>query len=218
MNLKIERLTLGPLPNNVYLLGEDESGDAVVIDPSFESEKVLSKAEQLGWELRQVWLTHAHFDHIAGAAEIAEAFDPPLPVGLHPADREWYDSGGGAGRFGLSIPKPPEPAIRFGDGMALPLVQGGSPVVSVRYAPGHSQGHVMFYCEDLEVLFCGDVIFKEGIGRYDLPGGDLETLITSIREQVFSLPDETRLLPGHGPESSVGYERRHNSFLTGLIQ
>jgi len=213
MKLRYRRLTLGPLPNNVYLLGDDDSGDAVVIDPSFESKRVLTAARKQAWNIRQIWLTHAHFDHIAGTAEIAAAFDPSLPVGLHPADQAWYDSGGGADQFNLSIQQPPAPSIFFEDGMTLSLAQGKAHAVSVRYAPGHSQGHVMFYCEALESLFCGDVIFRGGIGRYDLQGGDLETLITSIQEQVFSLPDDTRLLPGHGPESTVGYERVYNPFL-----
>ncbi len=213
MTLAIEAMTLGPLPNNVYLLGDNDSGNAVVIDPSFESQIVLARAQQLGWRLTQVWLTHGHFDHIAGTQEITCAFDPPLPVGLHMADLPWYVQEGGASKFGMSILKPPTPVIYFEHGMVLTLGEDGSPVVSVRYAPGHSAGHVMFYCRDLGVLFCGDVIFRAGIGRTDLVGGDLQTLLTSIREQVLSLPDETRLLPGHGPESTVGYERRYNPFL-----
>ncbi|MCB2209289.1 MBL fold metallo-hydrolase [bacterium] len=213
MKLEIVRLSLGPLPNNVYLMGDGESGDAVVIDPSYDSRFVLARAESLGWTLRQVWLTHAHFDHLAGVAEIANAFDPPLPVGLHPAGLDWYGAEGGAQQFGMSVEQPPEPAIAFVDGMQLALTPDGAPVVEVRYAPGHSPGHVMFYCEALNSLICGDVIFREGIGRTDLQDGDLDLLLSSIREKVFTLPDETRLLPGHGPESTVGHERERNPFL-----
>ena len=209
-------MTLGPLPNNVYLLGDNEIGDAVVIDPSFDSQLVLGRVEQLGWSLRQVWLTHAHFDHTAGAAVIANAFTPPLPVGLHPADREWYEQDGGAGQFGMSIPELPDITIDFQHGQELPLHEGEESVARVRHAPGHSQGHVMFYCQQLQSLFCGDVIFRGGIGRTDLNGGDYDTLMKSIYEQVLSLPAETRLLPGHGPESTVGFERRHNPFLQKL--
>jgi glyoxylase-like metal-dependent hydrolase (beta-lactamase superfamily II) len=214
MKFKVIRLTLGPLPNNVYLLGDREAGQAVVIDPSFESRAVLDRAKEEGWKLNAIWLTHAHFDHIAGVGEITSAYDPPLPIGLHPADADWYARKGGAAEFGLSIPQLPEPTLCFEDGMSLSLVQGGPAAAAVLYAPGHSLGHVMFYCSDLRVLFCGDVIFRMGVGRTDLQGGDRAVLLQSIRQQVFTLPDETRLLPGHGPESTVGYEKDHNPFLS----
>lgn len=213
MNLEFEHFTLGPLANNVYLLGDEQSGNAVVIDPSFESQDVLNHAEEKGWTLTQVWLTHAHFDHIAGAGEMANAFNPPLPIGLHTADIDWYQNQGGASNFGMSIPKLPDVSIQFTQGMSLSLAKGSSPIVVVRHAPGHSPGHVMFYCQALGVLFCGDVIFRKGVGRTDLEGGDWEILMKSIRDQVLTLPDETRLLPGHGPESTVGYEREHNPYL-----
>ena len=213
MTLEIVRLTLGPMPNNVYLLGDPETDSAVVIDPSFASEVVLDRAEEAGWEIRAIWLTHGHFDHIAGAGEIARAFDPALPIGLHPLDEVWYKQGGGAAKFGLSIPQPPEPTIHFTNGMALQLDEGGLILATVLHAPGHSLGHVMFYCEPLGVLFCGDVIFRMGVGRTDLAGGDMDALLQTIRQQVFTLPDETRLLPGHGPESTVGFEKKHNPFV-----
>jgi len=214
MTLEIIRLTLGPLDNNVYLLGEVETGKAVVIDPSLESQAVLDQTNTKGWEITAIWLTHAHFDHIAGAGEIARSFDPALPIGLHPADRDWYDRAGGASQFGLSIPQPPEPKIQFEEGMSLQLDAGGPIVATVLHAPGHSPGHVMFYCKPLGVLFCGDVIFRMGVGRTDLAGGDMQTLLGTIREQVFTLPDETRLLPGHGPESTVGFEKVHNPIIS----
>lgn len=213
MNLELVRLTLGPLPNNVYLLADVDSGDAIVIDPSFDSQQVLRRVTERGWSLRQIWLTHAHFDHLAGAGEIATAFDPPLPIGIHPADMSLYRQDGGAGLFGMEIPPLPQPALYFEDGMSLSLTPGTEPVVIVRHAPGHSAGHVLFYCELLNALFCGDVIFRDGIGRTDLQGGDLNTLLNTINQQVLSLPDSVRLLPGHGPESTVGRERDHNPFL-----
>lgn len=213
MSLEIIRLTLGPLPNNVYLLGDHDTGDAVVVDPSYDSHLVLARAESLGWTLGQIWLTHGHFDHIAGAAELTQAFDPSLPIGLHSDELDWYHREGGAGMFGMSIPQPPEPAILFEENMALSLKPGGEPIAEVRVAPGHSPGHVMFYCPSLAVLICGDVIFREGIGRTDLAGGNLAQLLQSIRDEVFDLPDETRLLPGHGPESTVGHEKELNPFL-----
>jgi glyoxylase-like metal-dependent hydrolase (beta-lactamase superfamily II) len=214
MKIEFMRLTLGPLPNNVYILFDQDNHDAVVIDPSFNSHVVLNQTQEKNLVLNQIWLTHGHFDHIAGAAEIAEAFEPPLPIGLHPADQDWYEDEGGAGRFGMSIPRAPAPTLNFEHGMVLSLSGDGPPVVTVRHAPGHSAGHVMFYCEPLGVLFCGDVIFREGIGRTDLQGGSMETLLSSIEQQVLSLPDDTRLLPGHGPETTVGHERALNPYLS----
>jgi len=216
MNLEFAHLTLGPLQNNVYLLGDHDSGDAVVIDPSFEIEGVLEHAEQLGWTIRQIWLTHAHFDHIAGAGLLTSSSSSPISVGLHSGDMDWYQDGGGAGKFGLSISQPPPVSIPFENGMPLKITEDQPVVVRVLFAPGHSPGHVMFYCERLSVLFCGDVIFREGVGRTDLEGGDWTTLITSIRDQVLTLPDETRLLPGHGPETTVKHEREHNPFLNAI--
>ena len=213
MTLEIVRLTLGPLPNNVYLLGDTATSDAVVIDPSYEGQAVLDRAEEKGWTLRGVWLTHGHFDHLAGAGVIANAFTTPLTVGLHLADLAWYAQEGGATQFGMTISDLPKISFYFEPGMQLGLHTGQAPVAEVRHAPGHSAGHVMFYVPSLDALLCGDVIFFQGIGRTDLEDGDLYTLLESIRTQVLSLPDETRLLPGHGPESSVGYERAHNPFL-----
>lgn len=213
MTLEILCLTLGPMPNNVYLLGDNATGDAVVVDPSFSGQVVLDRAAAKGWTLRQVWLTHGHFDHIAGAGVIANAFEPPLPVGLHPGDLTWYTQEGGASQFGMTIPPLPIITLSFSHGMQLGLSPTQAPIVEVRHAPGHSAGHVMFYVPTLGVLLCGDVIFRQGIGRTDLPGGDDDTLLHSIRTQVLSLPDETRLLPGHGPETTVGFERLHNSYL-----
>jgi glyoxylase-like metal-dependent hydrolase (beta-lactamase superfamily II) len=213
MMLEVICLTLGPLPNNVYLLGSNLTGDAVVIDPSFESERVFEVLKQKDWQARQVWLTHGHFDHIAGASKIASSNEPPLPIGLHPGDIDWYENAGGANRFGLSISQPPKPSIAFSHNQVLNLGDSNESPIRVLHAPGHSPGHVMFFCPSISVLFCGDVIFRGGIGRTDLPGGDFETLITSIKEQVYILPEETRLLPGHGPESTVGYEKVHNPFV-----
>jgi glyoxylase-like metal-dependent hydrolase (beta-lactamase superfamily II) len=212
MKLEIVRMALGPLPNNVYLLGETESRRAVVIDPSFDSHLILSRVESLGWQLEAIWLTHGHFDHFAGAGEIVKAYDQPLSVGLHPADQDWYDQKGGAAQFGMSISEPPPVDLHFEHGMWLSLGHAEK-VIEVRHAPGHSPGHVMFYIPTLGVLFCGDVIFRQGIGRTDLAGGDQPTLLKSIQTQVMTLTDETKLLPGHGPDSTVDHERQFNPFL-----
>lgn len=211
MALEIVTLQLGPMDNNTYLIADRETGQAVVIDPSFDSEQAVQEANQRGWTLNAVWLTHAHFDHIAGVKAVVESSDPPLPVGLHPLDLPLWQQAGGARMFGLeNIETGSDPQITFAHGQMLQL---GSSTVEIRHTPGHTRGHVVLYSPEDAVVFCGDVIFFRGIGRTDLPGGDHATLIRSIREQILPLPAHTRLLSGHGPETTVGEEAAENPFL-----
>lgn len=208
--LSIVQFTLGPVQTNTYLIADPETGEAVVIDPAERGDLIVSEAETHGWRIGNIWLTHAHFDHLAGAASVADRCAPPPPVALHPADYPLWRIQGGAPLFGMHIDPGPEPTIDLWHGQILHL---GGNQFEVRHAPGHTQGHVMFYCPSENVLFCGDVIFDGSIGRTDLPGGDFGTLIASIESQVLTLPDETRLLSGHGPETTVGAERKFNPFL-----
>lgn len=209
--LKIITLTLGPVQTNCYLLADPDSGEAVVIDPADEGQRILEEAKRREWHIGSIWLTHAHFDHLGGAAEVADGTNPPPPVALHPEDYTLWRAEGGAMFFGMHIDPGPEPTIDLMHGQKLYL---GNDQFEVRHAPGHTPGHVMFYCATEKVLFCGDVIFQGSIGRTDLPGGDYATLINSIHEQVLTLPDDTRLLSGHGPESTVGREKVYNPFLS----
>lgn len=210
MSLEIISLTLGPAVTNAYIIADDSSGEAAVIDPAWDGPLILEAAQKRGWRIANIWLTHAHFDHLGGAAAVADGSNPPPPVALHPDDYWLWRIQGGAAAFGLNIDPGPEPTIDLSHGQILHL---GGYELEVRYAPGHTPGHVMFYVESDNILFCGDVIFQGSIGRTDLPGGDTATLIHSIRTQVLSLPDETRLLNGHGPETIVGIEREQNPFL-----
>lgn len=209
--LAIETFVLGPVQTNTYLVADPATGEAVVIDPADEGEKIVAEAERRGWHIVGIWLTHAHFDHLAGAGAVADRANPPPPVALHPEDYPLWRMQGGAMFFGMRIDPGPEPTIELRHGQVLRL---GGNTFEVRHAPGHTRGHVIFSCPVEQALFCGDVIFQGSIGRTDLPGGDYETLIASIRAQVLTLPEETRLLCGHGPQSTVGWERRHNPFLT----
>lgn len=208
--LKIISFTLGPVMTNAYLLADDASKEAAVIDPADEGDKIISEAHNRGWRIGNIWLTHAHFDHLAGAGEVADGFEPAPRVALHPNDYPLYRMQGGAPLFGMKIDPGPEPTVDLQHGQILHL---GKYQLEVRHAPGHTPGHVVFYCEEEAIVFCGDVIFQGSIGRTDLPGGDFNTLINSIRSEILTLPDETRLLTGHGPETSVGVERHHNPFL-----
>jgi glyoxylase-like metal-dependent hydrolase (beta-lactamase superfamily II) len=208
--LEIVSFVLGPVSTNSYLVGDVETGEAAVIDPAWSDPSVKQEADRRGWHIRQVWITHAHFDHFGGVAELASQVKPSPLIALHPADLPLWQAGGGAAIFGLRIPQPPNPTLELSHAQILPL---GKSQIEVRFVPGHSPGHVVFYSAADGVVFCGDTVFWGSIGRTDLPGGDQELLISGIHEQILSLPDETRLLSGHGDETFVGQEKRWNPFL-----
>ena len=214
MSLAIARMVLGPLQNNVYILADEQSKAAILIDPSFEPERQAAEINRRGWNLRQIWLTHGHFDHTQGAAGLLAFFSPPPLVGMHPDAQAWALVQGGKVNFGYQPAPLPRVDFPFFQGQQHSLApEDGEPIVEVREVPGHSPGSVIFYCAKLGAAFVGDAIFRESIGRTDLAGGDYPALIAAIRAQIFTLPEETVLLPGHGPASSVGYERVHNPFV-----
>ncbi|MBL8062183.1 MAG: MBL fold metallo-hydrolase [Anaerolineales bacterium] len=208
--LEIVPFTLGPASTNAYLVADPETKEAVVIDPSWDGHLILKAAQERGWRIGHMWYTHAHFDHIGGAAAIADALNPLPHVALHPDDHVLWRAGGGGVAFGLDIDPGPEPTIDFAQGMILKL---GSNEFEVRFTPGHTRGHCVLYVSKENICFCGDLIFRESVGRTDLPGGDFATLENSIRTQIFTLPDNTRLLSGHGPETTVGHEKLYNPFV-----
>jgi glyoxylase-like metal-dependent hydrolase (beta-lactamase superfamily II) len=208
--LEIVSFVLGPVQTNAYLVVDSETKEAAVIDPAWDGDLVLKVAQERGWRIGHLWYTHAHFDHIGGAAAIADALNPLPLVALHPDDHVLWRAGGGGSIFGYAIDPGPEPTIDFAQGMKLKL---GSNEFEVRYTPGHTKGHCVLYVPEEKICFCGDLIFKGGVGRTDLPGGNWATLENSIRTQIFTMPAETRLLSGHGPETTVGYEKAHNPFV-----
>jgi hydroxyacylglutathione hydrolase len=209
--LEIIPLILGPVATNTYLVADTQSRTAAVIDPAWDGELILEEATRRKWSIEQIWLTHAHFDHIGGIAGILEGIHTIPEIALHPADLPLYFMQGGASYFGMHIVAGPEPSLQLSHSMRLIL---GGYTFEVRHCPGHTPGHVVFYCAAEKLMFCGDVIFWGSIGRTDLPGGNYETLIQSIYTNILTLPNDTRLLSGHGGETTVGYERRENPFLS----
>lgn len=207
---------LGMAMTNTYLLGDPDTKGAVVIDPAWDGEQIARAAKDRGWQIGAIWLTHGHFDHFGGVSGIIKSIAAPIPVALHAQDRPLWLNHGGASFFGIQNFDPgPEPSIDLENGMVLTI---GDYEFEVRHTPGHSPGHVVFVSTELGTVFCGDLIFCSSVGRSDLPGGDWDTLLKSIREEILVLPDETGLLAGHGPPTTVGQERRTNPFVTGNIQ
>ncbi len=209
MTLEIHTFTLGPLANNTYVLVDANSRLAVVVDPTFDSHHIVKAILEAGWKPYQIWLTHAHFDHSSGVPEIAKMTEPPVPVGLHREDLDLYHSGGGAEQFGIPVQKLPEPVVFFEHGQILSI---GAEQVEVLHTPGHSPGHVVFHIPQNHAALVGDLIFKNGIGRTDLPGGSMTKTHNSIYKNILTLPGETRLLSGHGPETTVAEEAEYNPY------
>jgi len=215
-NLDVITFELGLAMTNTYLVGDPDTKSAIVIDPAWDGEQIARAALDRNWQINAIWLTHAHFDHFGGVSGIVKSFDTPIPVALHTLDLPLWQAFGGAAYFGITDFNPgPEPTIDVEAGMELTL---GQYRFEVRHTPGHSPGHVIYVSEELGAAFCGDLIFSGSVGRTDLEGGDWNTLLKSIREEILVLPDESRLFTGHGPPTTVGKERRSNPFITGEIQ
>jgi hydroxyacylglutathione hydrolase len=209
--LEIVAFELGMALTNTYLIGEPGKDHAIVIDPAWQGDTIAGAAQDRGWRIGSIWLTHAHFDHFGGASGVADAYDVPVPVALHEKDQPLWRAMGGAAMFGIPDFDPgPEPTIDLTHGMLLAL---GEIEFEARHTPGHSPGHVILVARELQAVFCGDLIFQGSVGRTDLPSGSWETLLKSIQDEILSLPDDTQLFPGHGPPTTVRYERSYNPFL-----
>ena len=204
----VETLPVGPLETNCYLIGCAETRLAAVIDPGGDAADILSAVEQHKLTLKYILLTHAHFDHIGGVAELVEATH--ASVALHPGDLALLRTRGGAALFGIFIRPCPEPDVALAEGQVIEI---GTLKLNVLHTPGHTPGHVTFHEPTAKAAFDGDVLFMQGIGRTDFPGSSYQQLMDSIRNKLFALPDDTTLYPGHGPATTVGDEKWSNPFL-----
>jgi len=203
----IKRYSLGPMDNNTYLIVDEATHEAALVDPSFGSDQLLPEIMGDGLMLRYILNTHAHFDHIVGNAYYAAKTG--APIALHRADLSLLRALPEQGRrFNVDLEPSPDPTIFLEEGKTLML---GETPIRVLFTPGHAPGHVTFLVGDSALV--GDVLFRGSIGRTDLPGASLETLMHSIRTRLLTLPDTTEALPGHGEPTTIGHERRTNPYL-----
>lgn len=210
MTLHVETLVCGPIENNVFILSDEITGEAAVIDPSFQPEIVAEHVSQHQLTMEHILITHAHFDHFYGVHYLLQMLPSIKSVLLHQDDLYNWQSGGGAQHF-MGIQLDVEAPLQFiSDGEEL-LICGKK--CEVRHAPGHSSGSVIYNFQDEKLAFVGDVIFFHGVGRTDLDDGNSSQLLDSIHRQVFTLPGDTLLYPGHGPATTVTEEITNNPFL-----
>jgi hydroxyacylglutathione hydrolase len=207
--VQVRQLPLGPLQTNCYLIGCEETLQAAVVDPSWNGRSIVATAETDGWEITHILLTHSHFDHVGGLEEVKALTGAPIYIHAEAVEM-LNNTTMSAAFFGLRVSPPPSPDEYLSDGQEIQL---GELLIQVMYTPGHAPGHVSFYLPDYRVVFDGDVLFQDGIGRTDLPGGDYATLMETIQEKLLTLPDETKVFSGHGPATTIGQERRNNPFL-----
>ena len=210
--MKVVQIPNGQFLENCYLIIDEATATCAIVDPGEEAGLIAYKLQTERVTPVAIWLTHAHVDHVIGVPRLKDATG--VPVYLHPADRPLYDRvPEQALAFGMRAEPlpPPDRELKHGD-----VLKMGALALRVRHTPGHSPGSVVF--EGHGAAFAGDVLFQGSIGRTDLPGGDFDTLRSSIERELLTLPDSTIVYSGHGPETTVGDERRANPFLTGAYR
>lgn len=205
----LESFPVGPLACNCTILGDEEAREAIVIDPGDEVGRIHRRLSELGLKLEQILVTHAHIDHVGGALKLKRLTGAPILLNesdlpllkMMEAQAAW---------LGMPTPETAPPDENLKDGQVVGLE---SYPAQVLHTPGHTQGSVCLHFVPLKLVIAGDTLFAGSIGRTDLPGGDFGQIIDSIHSRLLALPDETKVLPGHGPATSVGEERRSNPFL-----
>jgi hydroxyacylglutathione hydrolase len=205
--VEIIALPVGPLQVNCFILGCTATNQALVVDPGDDGARILAAVTKKGWTVAAIVNTHAHFDHVGGNAHLVEQTGAPLC--LHAQDLALLQlAARQAATYGLSTTPSPAPSRLLNDG---DLVQVGDISLTVIHTPGHTQGGICLY--GAGHLFSGDTLFADSVGRTDLPGGNTEQLLTAIRQRLLVLPDETVVHPGHGPDTTIGREKRMNPYV-----
>ncbi len=202
----IRKLVVGPLSSNCYIVGSESTREGMIIDPADEAENILKTVRGLGLKIKVIALTHGHPDHLGALKPVQEATG--AEVAAHSDDADWVQKQPLGMVFGPAYPAPDAPDRLLGEGDIIDI---GELLFSIIHTPGHTPGGICLLGQG--VLFSGDTLFNSGVGRYDLPGGDYEQLMHSLREKLMPLPEETIVYPGHGPDTTIEAERRSNPFL-----
>ena len=208
--MKVTVVPVTPFQQNCSVLFCETSAQLAIVDPGGDLDKIMQAANEFGGKIEKIFVTHAHIDHAGGVAELAEKLDVPIE-GPHRDDQFWIDMlEEQAAMFDFPLAKKFEPDrwLQQGD-----KIEFGNVSLDVHHCPGHTPGHVIFYQHETELAIVGDVLFKGSIGRTDFPRGDHETLISSIRQRLWPLGDDVQFIPGHGPGSTFGHERKTNPFV-----
>lgn len=205
----LETFAVGPLQCNCTILGDEATGEAIVIDPGDEVGCIHRRLTELGLKLKQILVTHAHIDHVGGALRLKRLTGAPIL--LNENDLPLLQMmGAQAAWLGIQTPETAPPDESLVEGMRVGI---DSHPAQVLYTPGHTQGSVSLHFVPLKMVIAGDTLFAGSIGRTDLPGGNFDQIIDSIETRLLALPDETKVIPGHGPATTIGAERRTNPFL-----
>jgi len=204
----LKKLVVGSFESNCYIIGSESGKDGTIIDPGAEAEVILRKVKDLGLDIKHIVLTHGHIDHIGALKKVKEATG--AEVAIHTDEAESLREQPLSTLFGLSHPTTPAPDRLLHDGDSIDI---GDLHFLVLHTPGHTPGGICLLGEG--VVFSGDTLFNCGVGRTDLPGGSYSQLVNSLQTKLMALPDSTIVYPGHGPETTIGTERRGNPFLRG---
>ena len=211
MTMEIKVLTLGIAATNCYILGDNESGKAILIDPVEDAPELLKVIEESGWKLELILATHGHFDHILASKPLKEATGAPFYINQRDMFLLETLPEQGLPFVGHEFPEAATPDRFLTD--EPETIEVGPFRLDTLFTPGHSPGHISFYMPSAGIVFSGDCLFQGSIGRTDLPGADAPTLLRSISEQLLTLDDDVKVLPGHMGITTIGQERQSNPFL-----
>lgn len=205
--MKIEVLILGPVRTNCYILSDEETMEAIVIDPAEEPDRILKALKDKGYQLKAVLLTHGHFDHITGLKGLLQVNRVPVYAMAEEKDVLADPQKNQSVMLGYELYETADHWLLDGESFSI-----GSMKFKAIGTPGHTKGSGCYYMEEEKVLFCGDTLFLESVGRTDLPTGNSDKIVQSLTEKLWKLPDDTKAYPGHGSFTSIGYEKKNNPY------